>query len=155
MLPTPPVPFAQHASKGESCNKWAGSSEWSHEAKVKAVQSPRQMEENLHFPVFPPDGAELPLKPGWHDVILLSSEPLQVREFPMECKSLECTQVRVMPQSVQCLKGHKQDFQGSTFQSSAHKALPQQLFPLEIVSFLLHSSLSAGDSHYFQLQSIR
>lgn len=85
MLPAPPVPFAQHASKGESFNKWAGSSEWSHEAKVKAVQSPRQMEENLHFPVFPPDVVELPLKPGWHDVVLLSSEPLQVREFPMEC----------------------------------------------------------------------
>lgn len=34
------------------------------------------MEENLHFPVFPPDGAELPLKPGWRDAVLLSSEPL-------------------------------------------------------------------------------
>lgn len=34
------------------------------------------MEENLHFPVFPPDVVELPLKPGWHDVVLLSSEPL-------------------------------------------------------------------------------
>lgn len=117
MLPAPPVPFAQHASKGESFNKWAGSSEWSHEAKVKAVQSPRQMEENLHFPVFPPDVVELPLKPGWHDVVLLSSEPLQVREFPMECKSLECTQVRVMAQSAQCLKG-------SRFQSFAHRVLP-------------------------------
>lgn len=79
-----PVLFAQHASKEESFSKCAGSSEWSHEAKVKAVQSPRQMEENLHFPVLPPDGAELPLKPGWHDAVLLSSEPLQVREFLLE-----------------------------------------------------------------------
>lgn len=84
-----PVPFAQHASKGESINKWAGSSEWSHEAKVKAVQSPRQMEENLHFPAFPPDGVELPLKPGWHDMVLLSSEPLQVKEFPWSASHLK------------------------------------------------------------------
>lgn len=68
-----PMPFAQHASKEESFSKWAGSSAWRHEAKVKAVQSPRQVEENLHFPVFPADGAELPLKPGWRDTVLLQS----------------------------------------------------------------------------------
>lgn len=91
------MPFAQHASKEEeSFSKWAGSSEWSHEAKVKAVQSPRQTEENLHFPVFPPDGAELPLKPGWHDAVLLSSEPLQVREFLLECESSDFTEVRIV-----------------------------------------------------------
>lgn len=58
------------------------------------------MEENLHFPVSPPDEAELPLKPGWHDAILLSSEPLQWREFLLEHESFDLTEVRIMIDTV-------------------------------------------------------
>lgn len=45
---------------------------WAPGTRVKAVQSPRQMEENFYTSCAPPDGAELPLKPGWSGVVLQS-----------------------------------------------------------------------------------
>lgn len=43
------------------------------------------------LPRVPSDGAELPLKPGWHGVVLLSSEPLQGRQFLLELTGVRIT----------------------------------------------------------------
>lgn len=49
--PCCPHPLAQHASTEESFSTGLAA-QVGHRTKVKAVQSPRQMEENLHFPLF-------------------------------------------------------------------------------------------------------
>lgn len=54
-----PVPFAQHPSTEESFSTGLAAHR-GHRTKVKAVQSPRQVEEDLHFPVFLPTAQSSP-----------------------------------------------------------------------------------------------
>lgn len=57
-----PVPCAQHACTEQSFSTGLAA-QVGHRTKVKAVQSPRQMEGNLHFPVFLPTAQSSP--PSW------------------------------------------------------------------------------------------
>lgn len=77
------LPTAQHASTEESFSTGLAAQVGLWDQSQGCTESKANGRE-FTPPRVPPDSAELPLKPGWSDVVLLPSEPLQGRQFLLD-----------------------------------------------------------------------